>query len=93
MYKIGTFFIFLGIFLIVLYLFSDLANAPALGLLVAGGILSLIGIWMWTSDRPKKEKRSERFRILKQAKDKPPRGKGSRSRRAKKNESEEEQEE
>jgi hypothetical protein len=71
MRRIGNFFIILGIFLIGLFLLSDIANTPNFNLLVFGGFSFLAGVVSkWTS--PKEEpKENTRFRLIKNLQDRP----------------------
>ena len=52
-----------------LYLLSDVAKAPSIGLLLAGGISAIIGVWIKSSSKPKEEPvKSQRFQGLKKLK-------------------------
>jgi hypothetical protein len=71
MNRIGNFLLFLGVFLIGLFLLSDIANTPNFSLLVYGGISFLAGIISkWTgpkADRPP----NTRFRLIRSVRDRP----------------------
>lgn len=71
MRRTGNFLIFLGIFLIGLFLLSDIASTPNFRLLVFGGISFLAGvISKWTS--PKEERpQNTRFRLIRNMRDRP----------------------
>ena len=66
MRKIAFFLIILGIFLLVLYLLSDIAGSPAIGLLLVGGLLFGLGIWIRTTARPPEKPESTRFRTIRE---------------------------
>lgn len=76
MYRIGFFLILVGAFLIFLYILSDVAKAPSVGLLLAGGVCILLGFWISRVNRPVKEgPKSERFKGIRQLKNRPPKTK------------------
>lgn len=52
-----------------LYLLSDIASSPRIGLLLSGGLTLGIGIWVLSATKPEEQPRSNRFRILKQMKE------------------------
>lgn len=64
MRKIGSFFIFMGVILIILFVLSDIAHAREFNYLLYGMILLLIGIFM-VGTNPKPPVESNRFRVLK----------------------------
>lgn len=68
MRKIGVFLIMIGIFLLVLYLYSDMAGSPRVALLLAGGILLGLGIWILVATQPEEKPKSTRFRTVRQMK-------------------------
>jgi hypothetical protein len=73
MYKqrIGTFCIVVGAALIGYFILTDLADQPQFGFFFMGVLGVLIGIALWwnTPSLPS-EKKAERFRLLKNRKDK-----------------------
>jgi len=69
MRKIGTFFIFVGVILIILFVLSDVANAREFHYLLYGMIAFLIGIFM-VGTNPKPPVESTRFRVLKRKSEK-----------------------
>ena len=62
--RVGTFFILLGLFLIGLYIMSDLTKQAICNLLIFGGAFLSLGIFMWFRDPAKPGPPTERFRIL-----------------------------
>ncbi len=68
--RIGIFFIFIGILLIVLFVFSDIAHVPTCGLLAWGAGLTVVGtLFIWLNPKPDIPD-SGRFRMIKK-RDKP----------------------
>jgi hypothetical protein len=63
--RIGTFFILLGVGLIVLFVLSDLAEAPTCNLLIFGAISLGMGILLWFRDPVKRGPEAGRFRTMK----------------------------
>jgi len=64
MRKVGTFFIFIGVALIVLFVLSDIAHAREFNYLLYGMVVLLIGIFV-VGINPKPPVESNRFRVLK----------------------------
>ena len=64
MRKVGTFFIFIGVALIVLFVLSDIAHAREFNYLLYGMVILLVGIFM-VGINPKPTVESNRFRVLK----------------------------
>jgi hypothetical protein len=64
-HRIGTFFILLGIFLIALFLLSDMADAPTCNFFVYGSGLFIIGVIMWFRNPLPAGPPAGRFRLLK----------------------------
>ncbi len=63
--RIGVFFLVIGIFLMVLFLFSGVASAPVCGLLGWGGGLTILGsVLLWMSPKPEPQD-TGRFRVIK----------------------------
>ncbi len=61
----GVFFIAIGIFLIMLFVFSDIVHAPLCGMLAWGGGLAAAGsLLIWLNPKPEPPE-SGRFRMLK----------------------------
>jgi len=69
--RIGCFFLFVGAVLMVIFLASDLATSPALGLLFWGVLSLLAGLAFWRKGYSPPPS-SNRFRILRRKKDNPP---------------------
>jgi multisubunit Na+/H+ antiporter MnhG subunit len=63
--RIGTFFILLGLLLVALFVYSDLAKAPTCNLLLFGGISLALGIFLWLRNPAPPHQESGRFGILK----------------------------
>lgn len=64
MRKVGTFFIFIGVILIALFVLSDVAHAREFHYLLYGMIILLVGIFV-VGVNPKPPVESNRFRVLK----------------------------
>jgi hypothetical protein len=64
MRKVGAFFIFIGVALIVLFVLSDIAHAREFNYLLYGMIILLVGIFV-VGINPKPPVESNRFRVLK----------------------------
>jgi len=73
MRKVGSFFIFIGVALIVLFVLSDIAHAREFHYLLYGMIILLIGIFV-IGINPKPPVESNRFRVLKRKSEKEKRG-------------------
>ena len=69
MRKVGTFFIFVGVVLIVLFVLSDIAHAREFHYLLYGMLVLLVGI-LFVGTHPKPPVESERFRLLKRKSEK-----------------------
>jgi hypothetical protein len=69
--KLGLFFIALGVFLLALFVFSDIAKQVEFGLLLAGLPLMGIGIFVLVTNPRPQPTPSPRFRILKGRKNEP----------------------
>ncbi|MEA4906338.1 MAG: hypothetical protein GYA17_15475 [Chloroflexi bacterium] len=66
--RIGTFFILLGVGLIGLFIFSDVADTPTCNLLLYGIGAILVGTFLlWTNPPPPPDP-TNRFRLLKKRK-------------------------
>ena len=63
--RVGTFFILLGIGLIVLFILSDMAKVPSCNLLALGAISFAAGLAMWFSNPRQAGPPPARFRIFK----------------------------
>jgi hypothetical protein len=63
--RIGTFFILLGVGLIVLFVLSDLAKAPSCNFLIVGAISLVLGVVLWMRDPIKPGPPSGRFQGVK----------------------------
>lgn len=72
-HRIGSFLVFLGLVLLLLFLLSDMADMPAFNFLV-GGVLALgFGVFLWLHDTRPPPAPSERFRTMRSlGKKKPP---------------------
>ena len=73
MRKVGTFFIFVGVILIILFVLSDVAHAREFHYLLYGMIILLVGIFM-VGTNPKPSVESNRFRVLKRKSEKDKKG-------------------
>ncbi len=73
MRKVGSFFIFFGVALIVLFVLSDIAHAREFHYLLYGMIVLLVGIFV-VGINPKPPVESNRFRMLKRKSEKDKRG-------------------
>ena len=69
-YRIGTFFLMVGIALLVFFVMSEAAQAPTFNLFCSGAILLIIGI-MFRAQYRKAIKPSGRFNLLKRLMPKP----------------------
>jgi hypothetical protein len=64
---------FVGLTMLVLFLFSDIVDSPSFNLLVGGVVLLAFGIYLWFRDPPEPPEPSERFRTMRSfGKKKPP---------------------
>ncbi len=70
-HKVGTFFILLGLLLIVLFVMADMAKAPSCNFFLFGAMFLGLGIFLWFRDPVKPGPPSGRFRILKNSGKKP----------------------
>jgi len=66
-HRIGTFLMLVGMLMLGLFILSDIAQSPACGFLIIGGILLLLGIFLWFRDPTPPPQETGRFRILKGA--------------------------
>jgi predicted membrane channel-forming protein YqfA (hemolysin III family) len=64
-HRVGTFFILLGVGLIILFILSDLAKAPSCNFLIVGAVLLILGIVMWARNPINPGQKAERFRTVK----------------------------
>ncbi len=72
MYRIGFFLILIGAFQLFLYILSDIAKLPSIGLLLAGALCMLLGFWISRANRPEKpDPKNERFKGIRQLKNRP----------------------
>jgi hypothetical protein len=62
--KVGQFFLYLGLILLVIFFASDQAQHPAYGYFFAGAGLVFLGGYLMWRDRPPVEPNTERFRTL-----------------------------
>ena len=60
--RIGTFLFMLGIVLIFLFIFSDVAGRPSFGYFFFGLLCLILGGFLWWSPAPPPSEPSERFR-------------------------------
>lgn len=63
-YRIGTFFILLGLGLLGLFVLSDMAHSPTCGFFISGAILLSLGIFLWVQHPRPPAQPSGRFRLL-----------------------------
>jgi hypothetical protein len=66
-HRVGTFFMLVGIGLIVLFVASDVSGAPACNFLVIGTLLLALGGFLWFRTPAPSGPPSGRFRIFKRA--------------------------
>jgi len=69
--RIGTFCILLGLFLIGMYILSDIARQASCNLLLFGAVFFGTGVFLWSKDPPEKSPPPERFRLLKKMESQP----------------------
>ncbi len=62
--RIGTFFFFIGLGLIGLFILSDIAKTPTCNFLIFGAISLGLGIILWLRDPAPPPQETGRFRIL-----------------------------
>jgi sugar phosphate permease len=86
MRKVGVFLIMVGVFLMALYLLSDVAGSARIGLLLSGGLVLGLGIWIFTRTKPEEKPKNTRFQTLRQMKNRPV--KSEEKKKKKKNEKE-----
>ena len=73
MRRFGNFLIFIGLMLVVLFVFSDIAKSTDFNLLVVGGIAVLVGSFIRAATPKPPTEPVERFRLLrKRSKDEDP---------------------
>jgi hypothetical protein len=63
--RVGTFFILLGLMLIVLFVYSDLVDAPVCSMLIYGGVSLALGVFLWFRNPAPPSQPTGRFRIFK----------------------------
>jgi hypothetical protein len=64
--RIGTYLFMLGIVLIFLFIFSDIAGSPSFGFFFFGLLCLILGFVLWWKyPAPPPSEPSERFRLLK----------------------------
>jgi len=69
-HRIGTFFIMLGIGLIILFVLSNMADTPVCNLFIVGVIVLGLGIFLWFRNPLPKATGGSRFRLFKGARKK-----------------------
>ena len=69
MRKVGEFLIMLGVLLVALYLLSDMAHSPNPLLLIFGGLILVLGIWLRINHKPEEKPQSSRFQRIRQRKE------------------------
>jgi hypothetical protein len=69
--KLGGFLILFGLFLLALFVFSDMANQPEFGLLLAGMGGTLLGIFILVTNPAPKADPNPRFRLVRGVKSQP----------------------
>jgi hypothetical protein len=62
--RIGTFCALVGSVMIGLFVLSDMAKTPTCSFLFAGGILLVLGIFLWLKNPAPPPQQTGRFRIL-----------------------------
>ena len=73
--KLGVFITTLGVFLLALFVFSDIAKQPEFGLLLSGMAILVFGIFMLVTNPSTQSTPNPRFRKVKGHKNEPqPRG-------------------
>jgi hypothetical protein len=63
-HRIGTFFIFVGLFLAGLFVLSDLAKAPVCNFMIYGAVFIMLGIFLWFRNPLPAGPPPDRFRLL-----------------------------
>jgi hypothetical protein len=63
--RVGNFFILIGLFLIGLFVLSDVAKAPTCGFFITGALSLGLGIFLWFKNPRPPSPPSGRFRVLK----------------------------
>jgi hypothetical protein len=66
--RVGIYFIWLGVGLIMLFVLSDIAQMPICNLLIFGMISLAVGIALWLRSPSPPPSPTARFRILRRAK-------------------------
>jgi hypothetical protein len=67
--RVGSFFVIIGLVLLMIFFFTDQAKYPSFGYFASGGALLFLGGYLWWSDR-KPPVESSRFRALRRARQK-----------------------
>ncbi len=63
---LGSFLFFVGLILLVLFVFSDIAEQPQFGLFAGGAVCLILAVALWlTSPRPAPGEPPARFRTVK----------------------------
>ena len=62
--KVGQFFFFIGLILLVVFFISSLGRIPAFGYLLGGLGLMVLGGYLYIQDRPPADPNTARFRTV-----------------------------
>jgi len=83
MRRIGIFLIMVSVFLMALYLLWDVAGSARIGLLLVGGLVLGLGIWIFSRTQPEEKPKSTRFQSLRQMKNRTPKSEGKKKKNEK----------
>ena len=67
--KVGQFFIFIGLILLVIFFVSSPARIPAFGYLLGGLGLVGLGVYLYFQDRPPADPHTARFRTVRKVRE------------------------
>ena len=67
--KVGQFFFFIGLILLVVFFISSLGRIPAFGYLLGGLGLMVLGGYLYIQDRPPADPNTARFRTVRKVRE------------------------
>ncbi len=68
--RVGTFFIFIGLVLLVIFFIADQNQSPQVGFFFSGLIMTFLGVYLiWKDWKPRRS--SSRFRLIRKLNRKP----------------------
>ena len=67
--KVGQFFFFIGLILLVVFFISSLGRIPAFGYLLGGLGLMVLGGYLYIQDRPPVDPNTARFRTVRKVRE------------------------